>query len=140
MAIKISKQDKVFSQCIRERANWTCERCGKYYPEGNRQGLDASHLFGRRHSSTRWNPDNVFAHCRGCHQYLGSNPPIFTAWARDKLGDVRYDWLMERHNQTVKYTKADKEEMYQHYKAQLAYMQRLRKEGDTGYLPLCGWD
>jgi hypothetical protein len=139
--VKRTKLDIVVSKLVRERAEWKCERCEKYFPEGRgRQGLDASHLYGRRHKSTRWHPDNIFAHCRGCHQYLGSNPPVFAKWALDQLGETRYDWLMRRHNQVVKYTKADLEEMYQHYKAQLAYLERRRRDGEKGYIDFVGWD
>jgi len=137
--VKRLKLDKVFSDLIRERAEWKCERCNKSFPDGHRQGLDCSHFYGRRHRSTRWHPDNAWAHCRGCHQYLGSNPAIFDKFARDKLGDVRYDWLMRRHNQVVKYTKSELEEMYQHYKAQLKYMQRRRKT-ETGWIDFVAWD
>ena len=138
--MKRTKLDKVFSDLVRERAEFTCERCGKYYPVGHRQGLDCSHFYGRRHRSTRWHPDNAFAHCRGCHQYLASNPAIFDKFARDSLGDTRYDWLMERHNQTVKYTKADLEDIYQHLKAQLTYLQRRRSQGERGYIDFVAWD
>ena len=140
MGLKRTKLDIVFSNLIRERAEWKCERCKKYYPEGHRQGLDCSHFYGRRHRSTRWHPDNAFAHCRGCHQYLGSNPAIFNAWALKQLGDTRYDWLLRRHNEVVKYTKADLEEFYQHLIAQHKYMLRRRKEGEKGWLDFVAWD
>lgn len=138
--MKRSKLDIVFSKLVRERAEWTCERCSKSYPHGVRQGLDCSHFYGRRHRSTRWHPDNAFAHCRGCHQYLGSNPALFNKFARDHLGETRYDWLMLRHNQTTKYTRPELEEMYVHYKAQLAYLERRRMQGETGYIDFVGFD
>lgn len=40
----------------------------------------------------------------------------------------------------MKYTKADLEEMYQHYVAQLKYMEKRRKDGETGYIDFVGWD
>ena len=39
-----------------------------------------------------------------------------------------------------KYTKAELEEMYQHYKAQLKYMDRRRGEGTLGWLEFVAWD
>ena len=138
--MKRSKLDIVFSKLVRLRNEFTCERCNKVFPEGHRQGLDCSHFYGRRHRSTRWHPDNAFAHCRGCHQYLGSNPAIFDKFGRDTLGDTRYDWLLRRHNQVVKYTKADLEDMYIHYKAQLAYLEKRRMKGDLGYIDFVSWD
>ncbi len=138
--MKRSKLDIVFSKLVRERAEWTCERCKKVYEVGRRQGLDCSHFYGRRHRSTRWHPDNAFAHCRGCHQYLGSNPAIFDGFARAELGETRYNWLMRRHNQTMKYTKADLEDMYQHYRSQLIYLEKRRMKGHIGYIDFVSWD
>ena len=140
MAIKISKHDKVFSQCIRERANWSCERCGKYYPEGSRMGLHNSHYYGRRKAATRFDPDNCNALCYGCHSYFGTARDEYTAFKRKELGDTRFDELTLRGNSTMKRIKSDMDELYAHYKAQLAYMQRLRAEGNVGYLPLVSWD
>ena len=37
--MKRDKRDAVFRLLIRERSNWTCERCGCYVPEGERQRL-----------------------------------------------------------------------------------------------------
>lgn len=140
MSLKRDKLDKVFSELVRARSDYTCERCRKYYPEGQRQGLDCSHYFGRRGNSTRHLGLNCFAHCRGCHQYLSSNPHEFTAWVKDRLGDVNYEALVKRRNQICKRPKAEKEEMYQHFKAQLKYMQRRRAQGETGYIDFVEWD
>jgi len=140
VALKRTKLDIVFSNLIRERSEWHCERCKKYYPVGHRQGLDCSHFFGRRHRSTRWFPNGAAAHCRGCHQHLGSNPIEFSAWIRTQLGDTAFDELQLRHNRVAKYTRPDLEEMYQHYKAQLKYMERRRKQGETGWLEFVAWD
>ena len=141
VAIKISKHDKVFSQCIRERAGWCCERCGKYYPEGHaRMGLHMSHFYGRRKMATRFDPDNGNSFCYGCHSHMGTNRDEYTYFKRKELGDTRFDELTLRGNSTMKRTKSDMDELYAHYKAQLAYMQRLRAEGQTGYLVLTSWD
>lgn len=140
MALKRTKLDRVFSDLVRERAEWTCERCETFYPEGRRQGLDCSHLFSRRHRNTRWHPDNAFAHCRGCHQYLGGNPVEFAGWAKHQLGEARFEDVSRRHHMTVKYTKADLEEMYIHYKAQLEYMRKRRANGEKGYIDFVSWD
>lgn len=140
MALKRDKLDAVISDLVRERANWTCEHCETEYSHERRQGLHASHLWGRANRSTRWHPDNLFAHCFGCHQRLGGNPVLFHDWARRTLGDVRFDELRLRANRAIKYTKADKEEMYQHYKKELERLKKLRKEGKTGYLEFVAYD
>lgn len=140
VSLKRDKLDAVVSELVRERANWTCEHCGTEYSHERRQGLHCSHLWSRRSVSTRWHPDNLFAHCYGCHQRLGGNPVAFRDWALKQLGGTRFDELTMRAHKPIKYTKADKEEMYQHYKKELERLKKLRKEGKTGYLEFVAYD
>lgn len=121
MKIRIDKRDTIFSKIIRLRARWTCEACGQYFPLGH--GLQCSHFFGRRHRSTRWDPDNAAAHCFGCHRRFTENPLEFAAWVRKYLGDTRYEMLQERHNRVIKRNKHDLEFLYQHLKQQLAALE-----------------
>ncbi len=139
MGLKRDKYDTLFSNMVRERDNWTCQKCGKYYPEGERQGLHCSHIFSRRHRATRWEPYNAVAHCYSCHQYLGGNPVIFEAWARTYLGDYVLNLLEEKHRLIIKVTKKDKIEMYKHMKSEHARMLKLRAGGDTGLLSFTGY-
>ncbi len=131
MKIRITKHDTVFSKIIRLRARWNCERCGRYFPLGH--GLQASHFFSRRHQSTRYDPDNAAAHCFTCHMYLGENPIHFTAWIKKHLGDDRYESLRLRHMLTVKRTKAELEELYQHLKEQLKALEADPNHSVVGY-------
>ncbi len=137
--MKRDKYDDLFSKMVRERDNWTCQKCGKYYPEGNRQGLHCSHIFSRRHVATRWEPYNAVAHCFYCHQYLGGNPVLFEHWAREYLGEYIVEMLTEKHNQICKLTRKDKIEMYEHMKSEYARMLVQRKNGDNGLLQFTGW-
>ena len=73
MAIKRTKWDAVFSDYIRYRDNWTCQRCRRGYPEKS-QGLHCSHFYGRRSWATRIEPCNAMALCFGCHQHVSSFP------------------------------------------------------------------
>lgn len=61
--------DSLFSQAVRQRDSYTCQRCGTRYAKGS-SGLHASHFIGRANRSTRWCFDNVDALCNGCHQYI----------------------------------------------------------------------
>ena len=140
MGIKRDPLDADFSKLVRERADWTCECCGREYPERKGMGLHCSHYWGRRNRATRWYGDNCFAHCFACHQRLGGNPHDFAHWVRGQLGDTRYDELKLRANGVRKYTKADKEDMKKHFKAQLEYIKRRRSEGETSYIDFCEWD
>ena len=73
MAIKRTKWDVVFSDYVRYRDKWTCQRCGVKYPPKSR-GLHCSHFYGRRSWATRIEPANAMALCHGCHQYVSSCP------------------------------------------------------------------
>jgi len=72
MKIKIDSTDTLFSNYIRLRDGYICQRCGTYYPEGKRGGLHCSHYFGRARENTRFDPENCDALCFGCHQIWGS--------------------------------------------------------------------
>jgi len=127
--VKRDPADIAFSNFIRERDEFTCQRCRKFYPEGRRQGLHCSHFFSRRHQATRFYSPNACAHCFSCHQYLGGNPVEFSEWINAYLGDEAFVELRQRKETICKRTKGEKKEIAQHWKAQLAYLQRCREEG-----------
>lgn len=129
--------DSLMSQLVRERAGWACESCGKYFPEGTRQSLHASHYHSRRKASTRFDPFNVFAHCFSCHKRLGENPHEFHHWARAKLGDREYELLAIRANTHIKRSKRDKEELKKEMKAELERMRQERRDGNGGRIEFC---
>jgi len=137
--MKRDKFDNLFSKMIRERDNWTCQCCNKYYPEGQRQGLHCSHIFSRRHTATRWEPYNAVAHCFSCHQHLGGNPVLFNNWVREYWGDIVVNMLDEKHKMICKLTKKDKKELYEHMKSEYARLMNARKNGDISKMHLVGW-
>lgn len=90
--IKITPADKAFSDYIRTRDNWTCQRCGGYYDpliSTKRMGLHCSHFKGRGKESTRFEPLNADALCYGCHRYFTAMP------------DEHYMWQVSRKGQDV---------------------------------------
>lgn len=96
--MKRSKEDAAWSLLIRERANFTCEKCGKWYGEGHR-GLHAAHVFSRGNKSVRWDPENGVALCMKDHLYWAHSSPIeFAEWIKKRLGVKRYDALRRRAN------------------------------------------
>ena len=129
--MKLTKYDRVFSQLVRERANWECEVCHKQFPEGTRQGLDTSHFFSRRRNSTRLHPSNAASMCRGCHQHMGDNPIIFSRWIEKHLGP-NLGYITRLAHKTMRKSKTYKEEEYLHLKKELERMRKLRAEGETG--------
>ncbi len=93
--LKRSKADILFSNYIRARANWTCERCHTQYSPPT-SGLHCSHFFGRSNKAVRWDTDNASALCWGCHQRLGSQPVEHTEFFIKRLGQKKYDALVLR--------------------------------------------
>ena len=101
--IKRSLADDLFSKYIRARDNYTCQRCHRYFENGI--GLDNSHYWGRGNQTTRYDPDNCDALCRGCHEYAGSGDgrdDWYTPFKKKQLGEQRYNALMVRAHQTGK--------------------------------------
>lgn len=99
--IKIDPADKVFSEYIRTRDGWTCQRCFKRYQPPTR-ALHASHYFGRGKESVRFDPMNVTSHCHGCHSYLTANPEEHRQWKIHQIGQVEFDRLSVRAYTTAK--------------------------------------
>lgn len=90
--IKISLADRLFSLYIRTRDNWTCQRCFCDFSQ-RRWALDNSHFWGRGNKSVRFDPENVIAACKKCHQILTANPGEHIALFWNRLGPVKYDAL-----------------------------------------------
>jgi hypothetical protein len=97
--IKIDKADRVFSEFIRLRAK-KCQNCGRR-GEGEKgiTGLQASHYYGRRKESVRFDEENVDVLCVGCHIELGTNnKPAYKEFKIKQLGEKGFDLLTLRAN------------------------------------------
>lgn len=141
MGIKITPADKAFSLCIRERSNWTCDRCDTFYPEGKRMALHCSHYHGRGKYSTRFDPNNCWAHCFGCHRYLSAHPAEFTAWALEKLGDGLFEIVCERAQDMKlgRLAKREAKEIAKYYRDQHKNMRTQREIGIEGRIEIVGY-
>jgi hypothetical protein len=136
--IKVTAADRWFGLCIKERAGWRCERCTKAYTREQAQGLDVSHFWGRSIKATRCDPDNAAAHCRGCHQYLGSHPVLFGEWIKGYLGP-RYDRLALTVQPTFKGWKSAEPQVAAWYRDLYRGMLRLRQSGVTARIEFADW-
>ena len=90
MSIKRTAADKIFSEIIRTRDNWTCQRCLKTidkFSSKARQGLHCSHFIGRGRYTTRFDERNCVALCYGCHRYFTSNSLEHHEWQHKRLGE-----------------------------------------------------
>lgn len=129
--IKLTPADLAFSKCIRERANWTCERCGTRH-ETSSKGLHCSHHHSRGNWSIRFDPLNAEALCYGCHSLTGGTEDR----RKEVLTEYEIDLLWERKRdqdlgKLAKKTKG-KGEIAKHYRQELARMQQLRDQGEVG--------
>ncbi|MDE9575227.1 hypothetical protein L2106_17710 [Citrobacter portucalensis] len=131
MALKRDKYDTIFSELVRERANWCCESCGRDF-SNNRASLHCSHINGRRHTATRWHPLNALAHCVGCHRRLGEEPIQFSRHAEYEYGVMTIEQVSRAALHPMKIKPWQKEELYQHYKQELVRLKQLRITGVLG--------
>lgn len=137
--IKRTPADAAFSNCVRERANWHCQRCAKYFPEGARGGLDCSHHHSRGNWSIRFEPLNAEALCYGCHSHVGG-----TQERREQvLNKSQIELLFELKNDGMRgraYRKTKgKGDVAKHYRNEFARMRRLRELGERGVIEFVGW-
>lgn len=106
--VRISTEDRLFSEFIRKRAiriSGGCQRClspkhdilkedDSIFPAWKQ--LQCSHLWGRRNRATRWDQDNCVGLCSGCHAYFTANPIEHQDWFREHLGEERFEQLQLR--------------------------------------------
>lgn len=93
--IKRNLTDALFSDVVRELANWVCQRCGGNFEE-RKDIFDNSHFYSRRNRSVRFDFENTSAICRGCHIYFGEHPAEHTEFFKKKLGEKGFDALSRR--------------------------------------------
>ena len=108
--VKRSTLDVKFSDYIRAKAGWRCERCGSYFVERPGKALQCSHYYGRRKEAVRFDPDNADSLCAGCHQFFGehredsTDPKTglrrdgYTSWKLKKIGPTAFDFLTLKAN------------------------------------------
>ena len=89
--------DAAFSHWIRERDDWTCQRCGMGFVPGSVE-LHCAHIFGRGKPVTRVDPENAVALCWTCHPYLDQHPDEKRIFFRLRLGDEAFEALELRSN------------------------------------------
>ena len=115
----IKKIDAVVSLMVRNRDNWTCQRCGtKYTPPT--QGLHCSHYFSRRFMGTRFNLDNLISLCYGCHRLVESDKQgWYKDFMIDKLGQNGYNTLEFKARNITKFSESELEILLEQLKKEL---------------------
>lgn len=105
----IKELDKIISYKVRERANWTCEKCFTPYTPPT-QGLHCSHYYSRRYLGTRWDMDNLCALCFGCHRRAESDKQEggwYAGFMLNRLGIGKMELLRMKAYFGNPYTKSD---------------------------------
>ena len=106
--IRITKEDRLFSEFIRKRAIIRvggCERClaqkcdvqkdnGDILPAWKL--LDCAHLISRIHHGTAWDPDNALGLCSGCHLFFDREHGYHELFSIEKVGLQIYQQLLIR--------------------------------------------
>jgi hypothetical protein len=132
---RIDPCDTLFSKLTKERAEWTCEKCGKVGDPDVPQGMHCSHRQSRKHYSTRFAPDNSDCLCFSCHRNWWHASPL-EGWnwlAVDRgLGQDFIDDLRARSRVPFRGYKQKKPEIKARLEAELARLQDLRAQGVTG--------
>ena len=131
MKLKRTAADDWFSKCIRIAANYTCEVCETGH-QPNSKGLHCSHFIGRANYSVRFDPLNAWAHCKGCHDRLGSDPLAFTDWVQERLGETGIQILKNRARnlEIGRHTRRNQKEISAHYRAEFNRLEALRMDGN----------
>lgn len=122
--IKLRQSDKLFSQWIRTRDKWTCQKCGAYHEPPTR-ALHCSHFQGRGKEATRFEPLNATSLCYGCHQYFTSHPAEHYQWQVSRLGQDMVDKIVLLSNT---YKKRDDKLEVMYWKQELEKQSKIDKQ------------
>ncbi len=101
MKIKLRKADRMFTQVTRFRFDYTCQKCGRKYGEGDSlRNLGVSHYYGRSRENTRFDPDNTTLLCNmPCHRkWEGEERGDYTEYMIERLGQPGFVALTVRAN------------------------------------------
>lgn len=129
--------DAAFSLCVRERANWSCERCGNM---PHRMGFHCAHVMSRGNWSVRFDPCNALALCYGCHEVTGrKREDEFLPLVKRIFGELEYDRVYAESKRPGHGIRKAVPQIAKHYRAQHAAMVKLRDAGSTGRLEFVGW-
>lgn len=135
-----TKLDKLLRDLIKERADWTCQKCE--IKSEDHYFMQWSHHLSCKYKKIRWNVFNAAAHCGSCHERFTGDPVAHREEIYRLIGEEMYYELRRRIDDPK--TKApDLHErilMYNHYKDEYEVLKRKRKDGKQGYIEVKPWD
>jgi hypothetical protein len=123
----IDRLDTVFSLFVRlfyadQSGTCVCFTCGR---PCNYRDCDAAHGVPRQHQMVRYDLRNVHIGCHECNRINYGEMEAYAIAVDKKYGAGTWDELRSLSRQTCKRTKAEINEMAQHYRSEVA---RLKKE------------
>lgn len=126
MAIKRDKYDKIFSDLVRDAAQFTCQRCGR---EDSK--MELAHNLGRRATWTRYDPRNAACLCTTCHFRIDENAYEKISLFTRLKGQETCELMRQRFSASFKTPKGFKDEIYEHYKNEVKRLKEIRMENYT---------
>lgn len=133
--MKTFAADEMFSLCIRERAEWRCERCGNQFVHPT-SGLHCAHFKGRGRWSTRFHPDNAASCCYGCHRYLDTHDAAKDEFFMGILGVEIFSHIERESNIPLPGVKGNMRHVSKHFRGEFIRLRSLRSRGKRGRLKL----
>lgn len=97
--IKLDPADIAFSNYIRRKAKYICEKDGTVCRIDGKWvvKMDASHYWSRGRENVRFDERNVHALCSTCHKRMGGHTKNengeYDLWMKELLGEVEFDRL-----------------------------------------------
>jgi hypothetical protein len=79
--------DALFGKIV--RATGICPNCGQTWD------LQCAHGFSRSYHALRWDEENAFSLCRGCHFKYTHRPLEWDEWLKARWGEDRY-WQLRQ--------------------------------------------
>ena len=112
-----TKLDRVFSEYIMRRdadegGTTECVTCGRL---AHWKDLQCGHWIKRQHRSTRWDERNCAPQDGGCNLYKSGAMDEFAGYLLRRYGKETVEELLALKRKTVKHTRADLEEMIEHF-------------------------
>ena len=127
MNTELDPADILFSNFVREEANWMCKlkfKCrGIISFKENKSDLHCCHYHSRKKRPVRFGRDNTDSGCWICHDYYDKHMPKEEkeAWKKNQIGVERFRALNVRANHINMGLKMRKED-------ELEYVKELIKE------------
>ncbi len=121
--MKRDKYDKTLSEYVRARDNYTCQCCGEYVIQEERETLHCAHIFPRWSQSVRYNPENCLTLCVLCHNYFGIKVKEFKEFAKQKIGIKKFEELQLEAGKTKKWWSGELDEIRNNLLTELELME-----------------